>query len=113
MHCVDGSRSRQPAVRLVCAALLLLASSLDITAHQSRDWWTIGAEREDTEKGRLQDLGTRRKVYLNVTFSDTRPNSPLNNVERNDIIQAVREALSVQKELRVVPYPEEAEFALL
>lgn len=55
----------------------------------------------------------RKKVWINVIFSDTRPNSPLNSPERTDIIQAVREALSVQRDLKTVMYPEEADFALL
>lgn len=113
MSVVAGSRFARPILPLVCLALLLLASTLNTTALQSRNWWTVNAEREDTEKGRLQDLATRKKVYVNVTFSDTRPNSPLNSTERNDIVQAVKEALSVHKDLRMVIYPEEADFALL
>jgi hypothetical protein len=113
MHRVDGFRFRRPALRLVCSALLILASLPDGTAQLYRNWWTINAEREDTEKGRLQELFSRKKVWISVTFSDTRPNSSLNSPERNDILQAVKEALSVQKDLRMVTYPEEADFALL
>jgi len=112
MHCVDGSRFRRPALCLA-SALLLLASVLEGTVQQTPNWWTVNAEREYTEKGRLQDLGMRKKVWINVIFSDTRPNSPLNSPERTDIIQAVREALSVQRDLKTVMYPEEADFALL
>ena len=113
MYCFDGSRFRRPALGIVCSALLLLASVPESTAQQDRNWWTVSAEREDTEKGRLQDLGMRKKVWINVNFSDTRPNSPLNTPERNDIVQVVREALSVQKDFKTVTYPEEADFALL
>jgi hypothetical protein len=64
------------------------------------------------EKGRIQDLANRKKVYLNLTFSDTRPNSPANNTEQ-DILDSVKDAISLQKDLKIVTFPEEADFALI
>ena len=103
---------KRPAVYAVSAVLLLLASTLGVGA-QTRDWWTVTVDREGTEKGKLQDLANRKRVYVNVTFSDNRPNSPLNTPEQNDILDSVKEAISLQKDLKVVTFPEEAEFAII
>jgi len=107
-----GSRFKRPALYALSSVLLLLASTLGIGA-QTRNWWSVTVDREDSEKGKLQDLATRKRVYVTVTFSDTRPNSPLNNPEQNDILESVKEAISVQKDLKIVTFPEEAEFAVI
>ena len=112
MHLWIGSRFKRPALYALSSVLLLLASTLGIGA-QTRNWWSVTVDREDSEKGKLQDLATRKRVYVTVTFSDTRPNSPLNNPEQNDILESVKEAISVQKDLKIVTFPEEAEFAVM
>ena len=106
-------RFRDSVARILCSVLFLLIPLSGTAAQETRNWWTVNNEREDTEKGRLQELLNRKRVYVNVTFTDTRPNSPLNNTERNDITQAVKESISVLKDLKMVTYPEEAEFAVL
>ena len=107
-----GSRFTRPALCALCSTLLLLATALGAQV-QTRNWWTVTLDREDTEKGKLQDLANRKKVYVNVTSSDTRPNLPLNSAEQNDIQDSVKEALSVQKDLKIVTFPEEADFAII
>ena len=106
-------RFRDSVVRILCSVVFLLTPLSGTAAQETRNWWTVNNEREDTEKGKLQELLNRKRVYLNVTFTDTRPNSPLNNTERNDITQAVKESIAVLKDLKMVTYPEEAEFAVL
>lgn len=91
---------------------ILLSALAQTAAAQVRNWWTL-SDVEVTEKGRFKELLTKKKVYISVTFSDARPNTPANSAERNDIIRVVREAISFQKDLRVVAYPEEADFAVL
>jgi hypothetical protein len=111
MHLRIGSRFTRPAVYALCSTLFLLGSTLGQI--QTPNWWTVTIDREGTEKGKLQDLANRKKVYVNVTFSDTRPNPPLNSAEQNDIQDSVKEALSVQKDLKIVTFPEEADFAII
>jgi len=106
-------RFRDSVVRILCSVVFLLTPLSGTAAQETRNWWTVNNEREDTEKGKLQELLNRKRVYLNVTFTDTRPNSTLNNTERNDITQAVKESIAVLKDLKMVTYPEEAEFAVL
>jgi len=97
--------------RCLLSGLLLLTLSLAASA-QTRSWWTL-SELETAEKGKFKELLTKRKVYVNVSFSDARPNSPVNSAERNDVTQAVHQAISSQKDLQMVTYPEAAEFAVL
>ena len=101
----------RPALATLCSVAILLTLAFSATA-QSLNWWTL-SDTEVTEKGRFKELLTKRNVYISVTFSDARQNSPVNSAERNDIIQAVHQAVSFHKELQVVTYPEEADFAVL
>jgi len=95
-------------VLLLCSAFTQLVS-----AQGSQNWWTLNVERDLAEKGKLKELLTKKKVYVNVTFSDTRPNSPTNSPEQNNITRTVNEAIASQKYLQRVTYPEEAEFAVI
>jgi hypothetical protein len=90
----------------------LLLFTLQAPAAQIRNWWTLDTERDSAQRGHLEELLARKKVYLNVTLGDTRTNS-VNSIERNDIIQAVKEVIVAQRDLKIVTYPEEAEFAIL
>lgn len=108
MH-IRGSRVfRRLIVLLVCSAFTQVAS-----AQGSQSWWTLNVERDLAEKGKLKELLTKKKVYVNVTFSDTRPNSPVNGPEQNNVNRTVNEAIASQKYLQRVTYPEEAEFAIV
>lgn len=111
MHFRIGSSFRRPALCVLSSALLLLGLTFESSA-QIRNWWIVTNDRNDMEKGRIQDLANRKKVYLNLTFSDTRPNSPANNTEQ-DILDSVKDAISLQKDLKIVTFPEEADFALI
>lgn len=99
-------------LQIVGVSALLFVPARAITA-QSQNWWTLNSERDLPEKGKLRELLTRKKVYVNVSFSDTRPNSPINSTEQNNISRTVNEAISAQKDLQKVTYPEEAEFAVI
>jgi len=112
MHFWIGSRFKGPALCAVCAILLLLSSTTEVDA-QTRNWWIVTADRDDLEKGKIQELANRKKVYLNVTLSDTRPNSPVNSTGESDIFDSVKGTISLQKDLRVVTFPEEADFAII
>ena len=108
MHIHGGRLFRRLIVLLLCSAFTQLVS-----AQGSQNWWTLNVERDLAEKGKLKELLTKKKVYVNVTFSDTRPNSPTNSPEQNNITRTVNEAIASQKYLQRVTYPEEAEFAVI
>jgi hypothetical protein len=95
--------------------LLLLCSTLTqiVSAQGGQNWWTLNVERDLAEKGKLKELLSKKKVYVSVSFSDTRPNSPISNQEQNNVSRTVNEAISSQKYLQKVTYPEEAEFAVI
>ena len=113
MHSKVTPHSRGLLTQVLCSTLLALAFSDIAAAQTGQNWWTLNVERDLAEKGKLKELLTKKKVYVNVSFSDTRPNSPLNSQEQNNVSRAVNEAVAAHKDLQKVTYPEEAEFALL
>jgi len=94
-------------------ATALLSCSVQPARAQSQNWWTVNSERDLPEKGKLKELLTKKKVYVNVSYTDTRPNYPAGGPELNNISRAVNEAISAQKDLQKVTFPEEAEFAVI
>jgi len=98
---------------MVWAALLLPIFSSDATPQGSENWWNLNTERDLAEKGKLKELLAKKKVYVNVSFSDVRPNSPLNNAEQTNVNRAVNEAIAAHRDLQKVTYPEEADFAVV
>jgi hypothetical protein len=102
-----------PVCRNLILLLLCSAFSQTITAQSVQNWWTLNVERDLTEKGKLKELLTKKKVYVSVSFSDTRPNSPANSQDQNNVTRTINEAISSQKYLQKVTYPEESEFAVI
>ena len=113
VHSKLTPHSRGLLTQVLCSTLLALAFSDVAAAQTAQNWWTLNVERDLAEKGKLKELLTKKKVYVNVSFSDTRPNSPANSQEQNNVSRAVNEAVAARKDLQKVTYPEEAEFALL
>ena len=107
------SRFRLRVISMVWAALLLPIFSSDATPQGSENWWNLNTERDLAEKGKLKELLAKKKVYVNVSFSDVRPNSPLNNAEQTNVNRAVNEAIAAHRDLQKVTYPEEADFAVV
>ena len=101
-------RFRRLVLILLCSAFTQFA-----TAQTAQNWWTLNVERDLAEKGKLKDLLNKKKVYVSVSFTDSRPNPPTNSQEQNNVTRTVNEAISSQKYLQKVTYPEEAEFAII
>ena len=101
------------ALQITCVAIVVAAFSPLASAQSAPNWWTLNIERDLAEKGKLKEILTKRKVYVNVSFTDNRPNPPLNSQDLTNINKAVNEAIAAQKFLQKVTYPEEAEFAIL
>jgi hypothetical protein len=97
----------------ILGATILLFCLVQTVRPQSPNWWTVNSERDLPEKGKLKELLTKKKVYVNVSYSDIRPNSPANSPEQSNISRAVNEAIATQKDLQKVTFPEEAEFAVI
>jgi hypothetical protein len=113
MRVARATRFRRGIVSLVWASLLLTVFSPDAAAQGAENWWSLNSERDLAEKGKLKELVSKKKVYVNVSFSDSRPNSPLNNAEHANINRAVNEAIAAHRDLQKVTYPEEADFAVI
>lgn len=104
---------RFKVISLFWMALLFPILTSDAAAQGPENWWSLNSERDLAEKGKLKELVTKNKVYVNVSFSDVRPNSPLNNAEQTNVSRAVNEAIAAHRDLKKVTYPEEAEFAVI
>jgi hypothetical protein len=90
------------------------ASSQTIVPLSTRNWWAPGnTSRDVTEKGKFSELQTKTKVYINVSFAESRLDSPISPAEKRAVETAVKEAVSSQKGLQVVNVPATAEFAVL
>ena len=104
----------QLTFRIIFASILLSSVSQTAAPQQtSQNWWTLNSERDLAEKGKLREILTKKKVYVNVTFSDNTPNPHPGNFEQNSVSRAVNDAISAHKEFKKVTYPEEAEFAVI
>jgi hypothetical protein len=106
-------RFRGRSISLLSAALMILVFASTASTQTSQNWWSLNTERDLAEKGKLREIVTKKKVYVNVSFSDSRPNSTVGTTEQNSINRAVNEAISAHKDLQKVTYPEEAEFAVI
>src|SRR5262245_22638755 len=102
MRIVRASRFHLKAISVVWATLILPIVTLDTAAQSSENWWNLNSERDLAEKGKLKELLTKKKVYVTVTFSDVRPNSPLNNAEQTNVSRAVNEAIAAHRDLQKV-----------
>jgi hypothetical protein len=101
-------------VAFVLATVLPAASQTPTAIPAStRNWWAPGSGPKDvTERGKFVELQTRTKVYLNVSFADSRQDSTT-AVDRRAVDQAVKQSVSSQKGLQIVNVPATAEFAIL
>ena len=100
-------------ITLVFALCLPAASQTTIPA-STRNWWAPGnTSRDVTEKGKFSELQTKKKVYINISFAESRLDSPISPAERRAVERAVKEAVASQKGLQVVNVPDTAEFSVL
>lgn len=113
MRVAKASRFRRAIISLVWASLVLAVFTPDAAAQGAENWWTLNNERDLAEKGKLKELVSKKKVYVNISFSDSRPNSPISNAEQTNISRAVNEAIAAHRDLQKVTYPEEADFAVI
>jgi len=109
---MDVTSLRNHPIRRVFRVLLLLVVFPSFSIAQTPNWWTVN-EGEFVDRGQFKELVNKKKVYVNVLFSDARPGFPLNTTDRNDITESVKQTIAAQKTLQTVTYPEEAEFAVI
>jgi len=103
------------ALCLVTTLLSMVIPALSQTpvSATTRNWWAPGNTTKDTiEKGKFTELQTKKKVYLNISFADSRQDS-ISPSERKAVENAVKESVTAQKGLQIVNVPETADFAVL
>jgi hypothetical protein len=99
-------------VTTVCSILAILVMATAVWA-QTQNWWIPGAQAGLPERGKIDEIKTKKKVYVNVTFESTGPNQITNTTEQSDIKKNVLDAFKAHKTLTVVPNGAMADFAVI
>lgn len=94
-----------------CFTFFLLTLTATVWA-QAQNWWVIPTQGAG-ERGKIDELKLKKKVYLNVTFDSTGPGQISNDSERNDIRKNVLDAFKAHKGLTIVSNPSLADFAVI
>ena len=94
-----------------CITLILLALCTTVWA-QSQNWWVLPTTGP-AERGKLDEIKTAKKVYLNVTFDSSGAGQITNTTEQADIRKNVEDAFKAHKGLTIVSNPLQAEFAVI
>ena len=95
----------------VCFTLILLAITTTVWA-QAQNWWVLPSNGA-AERGKLEEIKLKKKVFLNVTFETSGPGQITNSSEQADIRKNVSDAFKGHKDLTVVLNPATADFAVV
>jgi hypothetical protein len=96
---------------MVCFTLLLLAIAAAVSA-QAQNWWVLPSNGA-IERGKLEEIKLKKKVFLNVTFETSGPGQITSTSEQADIRKNVSDAFKTHKDLTVVLNPSTADFAVI
>jgi hypothetical protein len=97
--------------KTVSFTLLLLAITTSIWA-QAQNWWVLPSNGA-VERGKLEEIKLKKKVFLNVTFETSGPGQITSTSEQSDIRKNVSDAFKGHKDLTVVLNPATADFAVI
>lgn len=95
----------------VCCALFLLTGTATFWA-QAQNWWVLPTNGA-AERGKLEEIKLKKKVFLNVTFETSGPGQITSTSEQADIRKNVSDAFKGHKDLTVVLNPATADFAVI
>jgi hypothetical protein len=95
----------------VCFTLLLLILSTSVWA-QVQNWWVLPATGA-AERGKIEEIKIKKKVFINVTFDNSGPGQITSTVEQADIRKNVTDAFKAHKGLTIVNTPSMADFAVI
>ena len=111
MRNVSSRMSSPRVIATVCFTLLLLSTSTAVWA-QANNWWMLPTGGA-AERGKIEEIKIKKKVYLNVTFDNTGPGQITSTSERDDIRKNVLDAFKAHKGLTIVSTPATADFAVI
>jgi hypothetical protein len=95
----------------VSFTLLLLILATSVWA-QAQNWWVLPATGA-AERGKMEEIKLKKKVFLNVTFETSGPGQITSTSEQADIRKNVSDAFKAHKDLTVVLNPATADFAVV
>jgi hypothetical protein len=79
---------------------------------QAQNWWVLPSNGA-VERGKLEEIKLKKKVFLNVTFETSGPGQITSSSEQADIRKNVSNAFKDHKDLTVVLNPATADFAVI
>jgi len=79
---------------------------------QAQNWWVLPSNGA-VERGKLEEIKLKKKVFLNVTFETAGPGQITSTSEQADIRKNVSDAFKGHKDLTVVLNPAMADFAVI
>jgi len=79
---------------------------------QAQNWWVLPSNGA-VERGKLEEIKLKKKVFLNVTFETAGPGQITSSSEQADIRKNVSDAFKGHKDLTVVLNPAMADFAVI
>ncbi len=97
--------------RTVCFVSLVLATGPLVRA-QVQNWWVLPSTGAG-EQGRLNEIKTKRNVYIDVALNRPGLGQVTSATEQADIRKNVVEAFKSHKELSIVTGPERADFVVI
>jgi len=95
----------------VCFTLILMAITTTVWA-QAQNWWVLPSNGA-VERGKLEEIKLKKKVFLTVTFETAGPGQITSTSEQADIRKNVSDAFKGHKDLTVVLNPAMADFAVI
>jgi hypothetical protein len=101
----------RPFFTTVFFTLLLMAITTTVWA-QAQNWWVLPSNGA-IERGKLDEIKLKKKVFLNVTFETAGPGQITSTSEQADIRKNVSDAFKGHKDLTVVLNPAMADFAVI
>jgi hypothetical protein len=112
---MHNNRLQKLLLRITTAFVLsaVLLAICPTARAQSQNWWTLPQQTGAVERGKLEELKTKKKVYVSVTYDNNLPGQVTSASEKADIQKSVLKAVSSHKGLTVVLNPASAEFAVL
>src|SRR4051812_46118884 len=101
----------RPFFTTVFFTILLMAITTTVWA-QAQNWWVLPSNGA-IERGKLEEIKLKKKVFLNVTFETAGPGQITSTSEQADIRKNVSDAFKGHKDLTVVLNPAMADFAVI
>src|SRR4051812_26921631 len=112
---MEVTRLKKVSLRVVATFVFVgvLLAFCPTSQAQSQNWWALPQQTGAVEHGKLEELKTKKKVYVNITYDNNLPGQVTSAAEKTDIQKSVLKTVSAHKGLTLAATAASAEFAVL